>query len=205
MSNLTSTPSGLLIQTKSDADEPGTFSALVTSFDNVDGHGDVGVPGMFKRTLDGWAQRGQAVPVLWDHNLREPAIGAAPIDHVREVAAMEMGDHPAGLFAKGGLFIDDSQRAREVWAGMMAGTQVSFSYGYKEVRTKRHEVNGRKCKALIDVELFEISPTFIGANRSADLLDVKSANDAAIDELEVEDEDDDDNALSGLVNRLRFL
>jgi HK97 family phage prohead protease len=198
--------SGLFIATKAiGGDAPdGTFEGLVTAFGNPDSHGDIGLEGMFARTIEEWTTRNRSVPILWDHASYQPAIGAVQPDQLREVKAGELGDHPAGLHARGELFVDASPRALEVYAGMKARTQVEFSYGYVERGTRVVELNGIEYNGLTDVDLYEISPTFLGSNPTTTLLDVKSKDGDDLDDDELEAKSNEDRTRK-LIDRLRFI
>lgn len=178
------------------ADAPGTFEAVVAVFDNIDSYGDRMRKGAFVRTLE---ERGLP-PIVWSHIWDVPPIGTT-LD-ADEVDAGAKGDHPAGLWIKARLLVDqaageDHQIARQVWAAMTAldGRGVpplkEFSFGY---RTRKAQIvqedvdtlpkdlqwTGGEIRDLLDVDLWEVGPTLLGANGDTRLLDAKAAVTAAV-------------------------
>lgn len=178
-------------------DDDGTFSGIIATHGNIDSWGDIGQPGMFERTLAEWAAKERNIPVLWAHDIHTPPIGV--VEEAREVTAGELDfDHPAGLFAKARLFIAEHPLAAQVYVGMKARAQHEFSYGYDEVKTDPVMVDDFEANGLFDVELYEISPVFQGANSRTATIDVKAkGEDLDKPSLMVPD--------PNLINRLRLL
>jgi HK97 family phage prohead protease len=149
-------------------DEPGTFEALVSVFGNVDGDSDRMVKGAFARTL----QTKGLPPIVWSHDWGVPPIGAA--SHAEEV--------DEGLLVKGRLFVgdgEDSPTARAVYTAMKAkdGNDQpvlrEFSFGFQVADSRQVEEKGAKVREILDVDLFEVGPTLVGANDQTRLLAVK--------------------------------
>lgn len=152
-------------------DDDGTFEGIVSVFGNVDSYGDVMMPGAFTRTLGEWqAKEGATIPMLWMHDWNVPPIGYAM--EAAEVAAE--GSTPAGLYVKGQLLLDDSELARNVYGAMKAGAQREFSFGYFERAARQMTEDDQTLNAVLDVDLFEFSAVFRGANPETTLIGVKS-------------------------------
>lgn len=181
----------------SGSDAPGTFEAVVAVFDNIDSDGDRIRKGAFTRTLD---ERGLP-PIVWSHIWDVPPIGT-PLD-AAEVDASEKGAGiPAGLWIKARLLVDvaggeDHAVARQVWAAMTAlggdgqPPLKEFSFGYRtrkaqfvqeDVDTLPPELQwtGGEIRDLLDVDLWEVGPTLMGANSATRLIDAKAAVTAAV-------------------------
>jgi HK97 family phage prohead protease len=151
-----------------DADEPGTFEALVSVFGNVDMGGDRVKKGAFKRTLE---ERGLP-PIVWSHMWDVPPIGAV----------LDAAENNQGLRIKGRLFVgedEDHSVARQVHTAMKAqdGRGMSplreFSFGYQVQKSSTEEKDGDEIRVLEDVDLFEVGPTLVGMNPDTQLLGVK--------------------------------
>lgn len=165
------------IELKADGDS-GDFTALVSVFDNVDRVGDRVMRGAFTKTLAEWREKGDPIPVVLSHNWDDPYahIGIADPQNVKQTAR--------GLVVKGKLDIGDNAVARQVHRLMKRRSLKAFSFGY---RVHDSEVAEDGVNELKEIELFEVGPTLVGANQSAELQAVKSALAAETDEEEVEE------------------
>jgi HK97 family phage prohead protease len=158
------------VKALTDADQPGTFEALVSLFGNVDLDGDIVMPGAFTKTLSGGPK-----PLVFSHQWQEVPIGQT----------LEAYETPDGLYVKGRLFVgadEDHARAREVYAAMRGGALTEFSWGGKvtsetfvageDGAPDRYELN--------EIDLVEYGPCLKGSNPSTRLLAVKSMVQAGI-------------------------
>jgi len=146
-------------EVKADDDPPGTFEAVVSVFGNVDRVGDVVVPGAFKASLE----RDPHPPIGWMHDDSIPPIGIAT----------EAVETPEGLRIKARLFLDDHPIARQVHAGLMSGAIKQFSFGYHVTDQAFSERDGKRVRLLKELELFEASPVWVGANPATRLVGAK--------------------------------
>lgn len=148
----------------SDADEPGTFEALVSVFGNVDSDGEIVTSGAFTKTLSEGPK-----PIVYSHDWSSVPIGQT----------LEARETDEGLFVKGRLFVgedEDHARAREVYAAMRAGALSEFSFGGRVVEeTRREEADGSVVWLLNEIDLVEYGPCLKGANPATRLVAVKSA------------------------------
>lgn len=148
----------------SDADEPGTFEALISVYGNVDADGEIVTLGAFKKTL---AEDGPH-PIVWSHDWMVPPIGET-------VTATETDK---GLLVKGRLFVRDGEDhpvARQVYAGMRAGALRQFSWGGRVTsETRKEDDDGAVTYELNEIELTEYGPCLRGANEETALVAVKS-------------------------------
>lgn len=166
-----------LVEIKAD-EETGTFTALASVFGNVDSVNDRMMPGSFAKTLEKWRESGRPIPVILSHqwdNLK------AWIGKADPRAVYESED---GLVVQGQIDMEDPD-ARKAHKLMKEGLLTGWSFGYSVPKggqkTAKDGVNEVK-----EVELYEVGPTLIGANREAQLQAVKS--------LAVEREIDPDEA-----------
>ena len=118
----------------------GTFEGYASLFHRRDMSGDMVMPGAFRASL---AARGPAgIRMLFQHDPAQP-IGVW--DKLYEDAR--------GLYARGRLTTEVS-RAREVLALMRSGAIDGLSIGFRTVKSRRE---GRNARALLEIDLWEIS------------------------------------------------
>lgn len=142
------------LEIKSLSDD-GTFTGMAAVYGNKDLGGDVIDPGAFKVTL---AQRGKDVPILWQHNSREP-IGLGTLT-----------DSDKGLVIEGKLSLE-VMRAKEAYALLKDRVLRGLSIGYETIAEK---LVG-DTRYLKEVKLFEVSLVTFPMNEMALVSGVKSA------------------------------
>lgn len=124
-------------------DQAGLVTGYGSVFGKVDRGGDVVVKGAFRQSLREWRERKAAVPMLWDHDPKEP-IGVWT----------EISEDDTGLKLKGELVLD-VPRAQQVRALMMRGAVSGTSIGYK---TRDHAIDRASgARLLKNVDLWEVS------------------------------------------------
>ena len=111
-------------------------------FDRADQGGDIVRRGAYTASLARLAEGGGRVRMLWQH---DPARPIGVWDKIRE--------DDRGLWVKGHLLADVSQ-AREAAALIEAGAIDGLSIGYRTVSAER---DGKGCRLLTEIELWEIS------------------------------------------------
>ena len=138
----------------------GKFTGYGSVFGEVDSYRDVVMPGAFIESLEAHKLKGRKVPMLWQHNTRQP-IGV--YSEVRE------DDH--GLCVEGEINMD-VQLGREAHALMKQGALTGLSIGYDTVREEWD--NAGMLRKLFKVDLWEISPVTFPAGDTARVTSVKS-------------------------------
>ena len=111
-------------------------------FGEVDGGGDVVLPGAYAASLARIGARGGKVRMLWQHDATQP-IGVW--DVVREDGR--------GLWVQGRL-LPEVARGREAAALLAEGAIDGLSIGYRAVRAER---DGRGRRLLAEIDLWEVS------------------------------------------------
>jgi HK97 family phage prohead protease len=150
------------------SDGTGEFTAIVSTFGPpADSQGDVIADGAFDKSIADWRARGRYPAVWWSHGTEDPANAIGIVTSLQTTKA--------GLLVSGRLAIDESDRARIVYEGMLGGRITEFSIGYAVV--KEHKDKAAGYKVLDEVELLEISIVWAGANRFTQLLEVKGLKD----------------------------
>jgi hypothetical protein len=145
-------------------DADGTFEAVVAVFGNVDSFGDRVEPGAFKESL----AKGFP-PCVWSHVWNEPPIGAT----------LEASETAEGLLIKSRLFLDENERAREVYAGLKNvggdGRPVlrEFSFAYDILDAEWVTEDGEEIFSLKRLDLIEVGPCLKGVNDQTRLVGVK--------------------------------
>lgn len=148
----------------------GEFEAVVSTFGNIDAYNERIVPGAFSKSIENYANEGRIFKVLWSHNPERP-IGTAQVVELQpgdERLPEEMRSN-GGLMAYGKLAVDtfDGEQAAKHFA---AGTFDEFSIGFF-VKDDRMADDG--VRELLELDLFEVSPVVVGANRQTGLISLK--------------------------------
>jgi HK97 family phage prohead protease len=146
--------------------DKGSFVGMGAVYGNRDLGDDIIVPGAFTKTI---AERGNEVPLLWQHDSREP-IGMA-----------RLKDSEKGLIVEGELVLD-SPVAQKAYALLKAGVLKGLSIGYDTI-TEKMDGGVRYLKEL---KLWEMSLVTFPMNERALVATVKSAEEysALVDQVE---------------------
>jgi HK97 family phage prohead protease len=137
------------------ADEAGVFTGYASIFGNVDQHGDVVVPGAFRKSL---SERGNVVPLLWQHDTTEP------------VGVLELVEDSKGLRVVRGEINLETARGREAYALLRQGAIKGLSIGYQVVQDGWQG----KVRQLKELKLLEVSLVTFPANELAGVTAIKN-------------------------------
>ncbi|MGX1196381.1 HK97 family phage prohead protease [Parvibaculum sp. MBR-TMA-1.3b-4.2] len=140
--------------------EDGTFEGYGSVFDVLDSYQEIVAKGAFTESLKERAAKKRPLPMLWQHNSREP-IGFYT----------EVKEDDYGLLVKGQLLVDKVARATEAYHLMQAGVVTGLSIGYWVRESSRDEKTG--IRTLMQLDLEEISPVTFPANDEARIEAVK--------------------------------
>lgn len=151
---------------ETDSGRRGLFAALVSVFNNVDRHGDRVVPGAFKKSIAKWRESGNPVPVVWSHEHKDPDA------YIGSVDPSNLKETDRGLVVAGQLDIEDNPKARRIYDLLANGRLKQWSFAY-EVKDER--IAEDLARELVELDLFEVGPTLVGANAEAMTLAVKAA------------------------------
>jgi len=156
-----------LLETKADGDS-GEFTAIVSTFGNVDRVGDRIMPGAWTKTLAEWSQSGDPIPIILAHQWEDPMahIGIARPEDVKQVAQ--------GLQVTGKLDVEDNPVAKQVYKLMKRRSLKEFSIGYDvpEGGEKRAKDGANE---ISEITLAECGPCLKGVDPKTELQEVKSA------------------------------
>ena len=141
--------------------EQGTFTGLASVYGNKDLGGDVVEQGAFTKTI---ADKGGEVPILWQHDSREP-IGMA-----------KLMDSSEGLRIIGELAIDSSPVALKAYGLIKKRILKGLSIGYDVIRDEVKD----KTRLLKELKLWEISLVTFPMNELATVNSVKAVEDAKL-------------------------
>ena len=142
--------------------EDGTFSGYGSVFGVRDSYGDVVEPGAFAKSLEGWAAKGRAPAMLWQHDASSP-IGVW--------TSVEEDGH--GLKVAGRILLEAGAVEQRAYAHLKAGSVSGLSIGYvPEVEAFDKATNTNR---LRQIALWEISPVTFPANEAAQVDVVKAA------------------------------
>lgn len=144
--------------------DAGEFVALAATY-SVDRAGDRIVPGAFAKSIERWQASGKSVPLHWNHQ-------GEPEDIIGAIDPATMEETELGLKVAGKVDLDGSEKGREAWRSMKAGT-MSLSFGYMVVAEKQAD----DANELHELDLFEISVVPGPANADTRFLSLKSMSD----------------------------
>lgn len=150
-------------------DELGTFSAMVSTFGNVDRQGDRVMPGAFDKTIEAWRKSGDPIPVVFSHQWDDP------FAHIGWVDPQDVFTNSKGFgFKNGHLDVAENPVAARVYTLMKRGTlkDMSFAYEVPPGGEQRNAEDG--AYEIKDLNLFEVGPCLVGANGSAGVTGVKA-------------------------------
>lgn len=151
------------LETKSVGNE-GEFEGYASTFGNVDQGGDVVEPGAFIESVVKAKSDGRTIPMLWQHDQREP------IGVWRDIA-----EDSKGLYVRGQLLVDADPLAKRAHGLLKAKALGGMSIGYAipaggaEPDEKRRGVTRLK-----KIDLREVSLVTMPMNIMARVTDVKA-------------------------------
>ena len=136
-------------------DAAGTVQAAFSVFNTIDSDGDVVKPSAFKD--------GQETPMVWAHRWDHP-VGKGTVKVSRKQAVFD------------GAFFLDTAAGMEAYKTVknMGGLQ-EWSFGFRVLEEEEGEFDGEHVRFLKGLELFEVSPVLVGANRETRTLAIKGA------------------------------
>lgn len=139
-----------------------TFSGYASTFGNEDRHGDIVVPGAFKKSLTDHQREGSMPAMLLHHDMKRP-IGKWT--HMHEDGK---GLRVEGTLTKG------VRDADEAYALLQDGAIHSMSIGYIPVKEEYDRKTG--ANLLQEIALHEVSLVTIPANGAAMVTAIKDAD-----------------------------
>lgn len=150
------------------AQDEGTFTALVSVFNNVDLVGDRILPGAFEKTLETWRASGDPIPIILSH-LHDDVMA-----HIGQADPKNVVETDKGLLVKDAqLDINDNPVAAQTFKLLKQRRLKEFSFGYT-VPSGGQKVGKDGVNDVSQVGLIEAGPTLKGANPSTELQAVKA-------------------------------
>lgn len=138
----------------------GTFTGIASPFGELDSHYDIVLPGAFAKSLATFEERKRKVPMLWQHNSREP-IGVYTSLKETDTELLVTGQCNMKV-----------QRGQECHALMEQGALTGLSIGFNTVNDEWDEKG--MVRRIKEVDLWEISPVTFPSADSARVLSVKT-------------------------------
>lgn len=132
-------------------DDAGVIEGYGAVFNNIDGGGDMILPGAFKACLRDRKARGGSFPILVQHGFAE---GFDPVGRWTDVV-----EDSKGLHVRGRLSGMDTERGKFNLARVKDGTfgGLSIGYGLLPEWVKYGAKPGEPARTLKQVDLFEVS------------------------------------------------
>lgn len=134
--------------------QEGNLQAVFSVFNEVDSDGDVVLASAF--------QDGQAVPLVWSHKWDMP-VG-------KGVIRVE----PNRAIFDGQFFIDTAAGKDAYLTVKNMGDLQEYSWGFRVLDSSFGELDGKQVRYIQRAEVFEVSPTLVGANRNTHTLAIKA-------------------------------
>lgn len=128
---------------KADGDDEGSLEAVFSTFNVVDRDGDIVVPEAI--------EDGKSVPMVWSHDWNKP-VGKGVI--VRE-------DNRAKFVGK--FFLDTTAGLDAYRTVKSMGDLQEYSWGFRVLDADFAERDGQAVRIIKSTEIFEVSPTLVGA------------------------------------------
>lgn len=138
---------------KDQGDEAGYLEAVISTFNVVDSDNDIVEPTAFTA--------GQEVPLVWDHDWSTP-IGKGTISVTNDHAVF-----------RGRLWLDTFDGEQAYRKIKNAGALQEYSWGFRILDADFAERDGKEVRVIKRTEVFEASPTLVGANRQTGTLSIK--------------------------------
>lgn len=137
--------------------QEGDVTAVFSTFGNVDSQGDVMLPGSIPNN--------QEVALVWSHDW-----GSLPVGKGRTVVSKDRA-----LFE--GHFFTDTQMGLEAYKTVKnMGSLQEYSFGFAVKDAEFGQQDGQPVRFVKGVDLFEVSPVLIGANRQTGTVAIKSTD-----------------------------
>lgn len=148
--------------------ESGEFTALVSSFGNVDKVGDRIMPGAYTKTLEQRRVSGDPLPIIFSHEWNDPwkHVGAADPGDIIETEK--------GLLVKGKLDVEDNPLAKQVYKLMKRRSLKEFSIGFNVPKGGESRAKDG-ANEISEIDLAECGPCLKGIDPRTELHEVKSA------------------------------
>tara|TARA_B100000900_G_C20565212_1_gene710745 strand:+ start:137 stop:1432 length:1296 start_codon:yes stop_codon:yes gene_type:complete len=170
------------IEFKTIDDEKGKVEAVFSVFNNVDTDGDVVLPGSIKSGF-----KDNQVPMVFAHKWDQP-IGKGVIESDDEKATFR------------GSFFMETEAGREAYnLAKEMGSLQEWSFGFRinDYESGKFQKDGEEeleydVRFLKDLEVYEVSPVLVGANRETYTLAIKSGEEAIYESSEQKAAMDDD-------------
>jgi HK97 family phage prohead protease len=142
----------------------GEFEGYASTFGNVDSGGDIVEPGAFIESVVKAKSDGRTIPMLWQHDQREP-IGAWK----------DIAEDVKGLYVKGQLLIEDDPLAKRAYAHLKNKSIGGMSIGYSiPAGGAAPDDKRRGVTRLSKIDLREISLVTMPMNIQARVTGVKA-------------------------------
>lgn len=136
-------------------EESGTFEAIFSRFNVIDHDRDVTLPGAFKD--------GQSVRIsFWGHRWQDLPVGKGTIYNRDDYAIV-----------KGKFFLDTDVGLETYKTVKNLGDLQEWSYGFEILESESGTFEGEEVTLLKSLDVFEVSPVFLGAGIGTMTTDIK--------------------------------
>jgi HK97 family phage prohead protease len=155
----------------SEIKDTGKFEGYASTFQDIDGGGDIVIPGAFANTIKN--KQGN-IPLLWQHD------SSLPIGVIEK-----MQEDENGLFVEGQLVLSGVSKATEAFNLLKAGAIQGLSIGYRTIKSTKDAAR-KGVRILQELDLIEVSLVTFPMNKNAKVSFVKSGIEN-IDDLSIKE------------------
>lgn len=166
----------LTVRAASDTTPPG-YEGFASTFWTVDSYGTAFAKGAFEKTL---AERGERLPVLWNHDPDQP-IGR----HLDIKERRATDGHPGGLYVN--VALSSVPRGEQTLQLLRDGVPLGLSFAFRTMQdraptpaeaekidtSQMPDLDPKESRLITEVKLYETSPVTFPANDRAALLTVR--------------------------------
>lgn len=181
------------VKYKEDEANNGVICGYASTWDEVpDAYGDIVKKGAFENSLKKIYEEGRTIPFLWSHKMD---------DLDAYIGSCEAHEDDKGLYFEATL--DDTPQAQRVRELFKSGRLSKFSFAYDIIDEEPITLdNGLRVNRLNELELYEITACLVPANSFAEVVDVKSNDNAKKDNGKKEDNEVLNEVLNEVISLL---
>jgi len=151
-------------EVKANNDSTGSFTAYGNVFNIIDEADDITIKGAFLKSIQEHKDNNTMPRLLEQHEHRSMPIGIIT----------DIFEDEKGLKFSGELNLD-TQSGREAYALLKQGAIDTFSIGYITIKSEQQNHNGIDVRALLELDLKEISLVTFACNKESRIESIKSA------------------------------
>lgn len=144
--------------------DTGRFSGYASVFGVIDNQGEIIHKGAFADTLASYEEAGKRIPVIYQHNLKEP------VGYIEKAV-----EDDVGLWVEGVIMHETSAKAAEAYSFVKEGVISEMSVGFYYMPDATVYDVDKGVTNIYKTDFREVSLVVIGSNSGSRIVAVKSA------------------------------